>query len=62
MCNIIKAYGRKSKTETLYCTECAKEVCEMCKLQSDAAKELMLKKCREVIDRELQFIHVITVK
>lgn len=62
MCDIIKSYGLESKTETLYCLECEKEVCQMCQLQSQAAKDLMLKKCKEVIDRELQFVHVITVK
>lgn len=62
MCEIVKAYGKTSKKETLYCLECQKEICEMCKLQSQAAKDLMIKKCKEVIDGEIEFTHVIRMK
>lgn len=60
-CEIVKTQGMTSKEEVWYCLTCRKEVGQMCQLQSQAARELMLEKCKEFL-KDYEFVHIIRVK
>lgn len=60
MCNheFVKTTALISGKETWYCLHCQVELIQMSDFQSKTFREVMMKKCKEIIDSRIRFTHV----